>query len=398
MNSMSRLFQVKGMWLVARREINTRVRSKSFVISTVLVLVALAALALAEHLTSGSTAKVGFVGQATGLAPQLQTAASAQGTNVQVSTVTDIADGERQVADGKLDALAFGAPSTLHVTVKDGLPPTLHGVLDELVRQQVLDGQLAGAGLSPALIRSTMDKAHVEVHTLSAADPYRTARLSIGFAVMILLFMSIQLFGQAVAQGVVEEKSSRVVEILLSTLRPWQLMTGKVLGVGIAGLLQILIIVVVTAVGVTSSGLIALPPGSAGIIGWSVLWYLLGFFLFSALLATAASLVSRQEELASVITPVTILLIAPYVIGISQITSNPNSKLVEVLSLIPPFSPILMPARIALDGASAWQIGLALVLTVIALAGILLLGSRIYANAVLRTGARVKLREALSPG
>ncbi|MGH3436404.1 MAG: ABC transporter permease [Sciscionella sp.] len=391
------LHPARAVWLVARREIVTRVRSKSFVISTVLVLVALAAVLLIQGLSTGrSTVKVGLSGQATELSGPLRQATRSLGTTVETSTITDLAAGKRQVADGELDALVSGAADSLRLTVKDSPNLSLRNALDGLVRQQVLNGQLASAGLDPRQVDSTVDGAHVTVTSLHQQDPYRGARLAIGFIVMLLLFMSIQLFGQAVAQGVVEEKSSRVVEILLSTLRPWQLMTGKVIGVGVAGLAQIVIVAVVAGIGATASGAVEMPPASGAIIAWSVLWYVLGFFLFSSMLAAAASLVSRQEELPSVITPVTMLLLIPYIVGVSQIFTNPDSKLVEVLSLIPPFSPILMPTRIALDVAPAWQVGLGLVLTLLALASALWLASRIYANAVLRTGARVRLRDALA--
>lgn len=384
-----------GVWLVAQREINTRVRSKSFVVSTVLVLVALGAIVLIQGLAGSSTVTVGLQGQATGLAQPLRAAAERLGTDVETTVVTDRGTGRHQVDEGDLDALVSGPLGSLQVTVADQLDSTLRSALNGLVRQQVLNAQLASAGLDPTQVQSTVNDAKVRVVTLHGDDPFRGARLAIGFIVMVLLFMSIQLFGQAVAQGVVEEKSSRVVEILLSTLRPWQLMSGKVLGVGVAGLAQIVIIAVVAGVGFATSGVVALPPGSAGIIAWSVLWYLLGFFLFSGLLAAASSLVSRQEDLPGVVTPVTMLLLIPYIIGAMQIFTNPRGQLLTVLSLIPPFSPILMPVRIALGTAAVWQVALGLVLTVLALVAALALAGRIYSHAVLRTGARVTLREAL---
>lgn len=387
----------RAIWLVTRREINARVRSKSFVISTVAVLVVLAGLIGLQSVLANqtSTLRVGMYGQASSLVEPLQTSAKELGKQVAASTVASTEDGWQKIESDQLDALVTGAPGALHVIVKKRIDPGLQGTLDGMVRQQALDAQLAGAGLDVRQVQQTIANAKVDVTTLEAQDPFYAVRIGIGILFVVLLFMSIQLYGQAVAQGVVEEKSSRIVEILLSTVRPWQLMLGKVLGVGLAGLAQIVIIVGVGLIGVTSSGLLTLPPGVGGIMVWGVIWYLLGFFLFASLLAAAASLVSRQEELASVVTPVTMLLLVPYVVGFSQLTSNPDSKLIEVLSMIPPFGPMLMPSRIALDVAPGWQIALSLALTMLALAGAIWLGSRIYANAVLRTGARVRLRDAL---
>lgn len=387
----------RGVWLVARREINARVRSRSFVISTIAVLLVLGGLIGLQALLAGQAGSltVGLYGQASSLVEPLQTSARELGKQVETTTVRSPEDGQRQIQSGRLDALVTGAPGALHVVVKKHIDPGLQTTLDGMVRQQVLNAQLAGAGLDVRQVQQTLGNAKVDVTTLEPQDPFYPVRIGIGILFVVLLFMSIQLYGQAVAQGVVEEKSSRVVEILLSTMRPWQLMLGKVLGVGAAGLAQIVIIVGVAVAGVTASGLLTLPPGTAGIVIWGVIWYLLGFFLFASLLAAAASLVSRQEELASVVTPVTMLLLVPYVVGFSQLTSNPDSKLIEILSMIPPFGPMLMPSRIALEVAPGWEIALSLLLTILALAGAIWLGSRIYANAVLRTGARVKLKDAL---
>lgn len=390
----------RGVWLVTRREITTRVRSRSFLVSTLLVLIVLGALIVGQVVLGGqhNAVKVGLFGQATSLDGDLHTTAAKQGKTVDPIHVPSMDDGRAALERGDIDALVTGPRGALVVTVKKQLDPELQSTLDELVRQQTLNAQLEAAGLNAKQFENTQNSARATVRTLEPQDPFYPARFGIGILFVVLLFMSIQIFGQAVAQGVVEEKSSRVVEILLSTLRPWQLMLGKVLGVGTAGLLQIMVIVGIAVFGVATFGVVSLPPGTAGIIVWGVIWYVLGFFLFASLLAAAASLVSRQEELASAVTPVTMLLLVPYLVGLTQLTRNPDSRIVEILSLIPPFGPILMPSRIALDVAPGWQIALSLVLTLGGLAAAIWLGSRIYANAVLRTGARVKLRDALRAG
>jgi ABC-2 type transport system permease protein len=134
---------------------------------------------------------------------------------------------------------------------------------------------------------------------------------------------------------------------------------------------------------------------AGGALATGVLWYLLGFFLYATIFAAAASLVSRQEELQSVVTPISTVIIIAFVVGINLLIQDPSGTTVTVLSMLPPFAPILMPGRMAIGVAPLWQVLLAVVLALGAVAAITWLGGKIYSNAVLRTGSRVKLREAL---
>ncbi|MGH3777197.1 MAG: ABC transporter permease [Pseudonocardiaceae bacterium] len=203
------------------------------------------------------------------------------------------------------------------------------------------------------------------------------------------------LYGTYVAQGVVEEKSSRVVELLLCTVRPWQLMSGKLIGIGLFGLLQLGLLSGAITAGASITGLLPVPALSS--VLWMLGWFLLGYFLFAGLLAAAGARVSRQEELQSVINPALTLLIVPFVLNVFLFGDDPESTLVTVLSLVPPFSPILMPARIALDVAPLWQIGVSAAVTIVAITAVVAIAGRVYAGAVLRTGSRVKLADALRP-
>jgi ABC-2 type transport system permease protein len=203
---------------------------------------------------------------------------------------------------------------------------------------------------------------------------------------------------QYVAQGVVEEKSSRVVEVLLSTVRPWQLMAGKVIGIGIFVLGLLFALLLAAFITVTATGLMGqigagLNFGSS--LFWAAIWALIGFVTFAVIMAALASLVSRQEEVGSVTTPAILILAVPFVIGVNLLPNDPTNRIAEILSYIPLFSPTLMPLRYALGVASLPQMLLALAISLVALPVFLWLASKIYAGAVLRTGARVNLRDAL---
>ncbi|MEV6244433.1 ABC transporter permease [Lentzea sp. NPDC051838] len=387
----------RAVSLVAKREFVTKVRTRSFLIGTAVIIAVLAGYVVLQSVLFDDQQRsvVGFSGQATQLADPLREKARSFGIDVETRDVTTMADAEQQVRDGSLDALVTGAPPMLKMIVKGSGDEVLTTTLNDVLRQQVLVAQLAETGKTPQQVAESLADVKVAVTALEPVDPQRGQRLAIGLIVAALLYYSLLVYGTMVAQGVVEEKSSRVVEILLATLRPWQLLLGKVIGLGAVGLLQLLVISTVglglsSAFDVVDVGALG---GTALLTG--VLWYLLGFFLYATVFAAAASLVSRQEELQSVLTPISMTIIVAFVAGINLMIGSPSGPTVTVLSLLPPFAPILMPGRMALGVAPAWQVLLAVVLALAAIAAITWLGGKVYANAVLRTGARVKLREAL---
>ncbi|SDO83737.1 ABC transporter permease [Lentzea jiangxiensis] len=387
----------RAVSLVAKREFVTKVRTRSFLIGTAVIIAVLAGYVVLQSVLFDDRQRsvIGLSGQATQLADPLRDKAMSFGIEVETRDVTPAGDAEQQVRDGELDALVTGAPPELKMIVRGSGDEVLTTVLNDVLRQQVLVAQLAEAGITPQQVAQNLANVKVAVTALEPVDPQHGQRLAIGLVVAALLYYSLLVYGTMVAQGVVEEKSSRVVEILLATVRPWQLLLGKVIGLGAVGLLQLLVI---STIGLgLSSAFDVVDAGSLGgaALLTGILWYLLGFFLYATVFAAAASLVSRQEELQSVLTPISMTIIVAFVAGINLMIGSPTGATVTVLSLLPPFAPILMPGRMALGVAPAWQVLLAVVLALAAIAAITWLGGKVYANAVLRTGARVKLREAL---
>ncbi|KAA2262995.1 ABC transporter permease [Solihabitans fulvus] len=383
--------------LVARREFLNKVRSRSFVIGTVVIIAFLAGYVLLQTFLfdKSTTSTVGLTGQATVVAEQLKATAKAAGRTIDIKDVADPAAGEDQVRKGDLDALVTGASGALRVVVKNNLDDTLHSILDTVAQQQVLGGQLAEAGLDPRKVEQNMAQARPKVTMLEPKDEQHGERLAVGLIVAGLLYYSLLVYGMMVAQGVVEEKSSRVVEIMLATIRPWQLLLGKVIGLGAVGLLQLLIIGAGGIGLAVSTNVLDTTSLAGGALAAGVLWYLLGFFLYATIFAAVASLVSRQEDLQSVVTPITMAIVVAFVVGINLMIQDASGTAVTVLSMLPPFAPVLMPGRMALGVAPAWEVLLAVALALASIAAITWFGGRVYRNAVLRTGARVKLREVL---
>ncbi|GAB2703208.1 ABC transporter permease [Kitasatospora kifunensis] len=385
--------------LVARREWSTRIRAKAYRISLAVMVLAVVATSVIFHFvhTGGpSTQKVGLLRQDASLAAPLEAAGTASGQHVVTRTVSDQATGQAQVRDGQLNALVVSGPQGLQVTVNKSLDGTLRGVLGAVARERALDTQIAQLGGDPGQVVKAAGSATVQVSTLQPPKPARTQHLIVGIVAGFLIYLSLMTCGPMIAQGVVEEKSSRVVELLLATLRPWQLMAGKVLGIGLLGLVQV---AVVGGAGVAAgklTGTLSLSlGGSASAVLWAVVWYLAGFALYANLFAASGALVSRQEDLAGVQFPLIMPIMASWIIGISVLPGNPDNGLLAVLSMVPLFAPVLMPMRIALGVTPVWQSLTALLLTLVLAVLLIRFAARIYRNSVLRSGARVGWREAL---
>jgi ABC-2 type transport system permease protein len=387
----------RAVWLVMKRELNTRLRTRSFVVGTGVLLVLLLGYVLFQTSLAGSSDKktVGLTGQAIGIARQLQTEAALSGREISTVVVTDPAEGRQKVEAGDLDALVSGSAAQLTATYKSSLDTELRRVLDQVAQQQVLDGVLSSAQLEPAEVMARVNGTHVQDDALSPEPADQTQRLVVGLVVAFLLYMSIITYGMMVAQGVVEEKSSRVVEILLASVRPWQLLLGKVIGLGLVGLTQLVILAGVGLGAASATGVFTLSGFATGAVLWGLLWYLLGFLLYATIYGALGSLVSRQEDTQSVVGPLNIILVVGFIAGFNLLVQNPAGSATKIVSLIPLLSPILMPARISTGAAAGWEIGLSLTLTVALVALLTWVGGKIYGNSVLRIGSRIKLTEAL---
>jgi len=384
--------------LIARREFLARVRGRAFLVSTVVILVVLVGYAFFVGSLGGSadpgTSTIAVAPETQAITPALRTAADDQGRIVTVVPVADAAAGRALVAAGDADAALSGAPTHPRVDVETSLGAATGSVVSVATTLTAQAEVAAARGVDPAALDAAITAAEPVVVAAHPEDPAEGLRIGLGAVGAFLLYFSIQTYGAFVAQGVVEEKASRVVELVLATVRPWQLLLGKVLGLGAVGLLQLVVLGAAGLAVAGSAGLLVSGAGLAGTLVSVVVWYLLGFAMYATIYAALGSLVSRQEDTQSVLTPVSIVVLVGWIAGFNLLLSSPRSPALVVLSLIPPWTPLVMPARIALGGVPVWQVALAFALTLAFTAGVLVLGGRIYARSVLRTGARVSLREA----
>ncbi|GAA5154969.1 MULTISPECIES: ABC transporter permease [Amycolatopsis] len=390
-----------GTWgaigLVAHREITTRLRSKAYLISTAALILVLVAFTVVLKLIGGTTSDhtIGYTAPNASLAAPLQVSAQAIGQHVTTRPV-DEAQGREAVRDGSLDALLVGDGTRVRVVVQEDLNSDLRTALNVLASRLALDQQITRLGGDPAQVNAAVASASVDVEPLSPPRQYDPQQLVLGIIAGVLVYVSLMINGQLVAQGVVEEKTSRVVELLLATIRPWQLMAGKVLGIGAVGLLQVLAIAAAGLAAGLATGVLTLAvSAAAGTVVWLVVWYLLGFLMYSIVFAGLGALVSRQEEVGGAVTPALLFVVAGYVVGVSVLPADPGNRLVEILSVLPFFAPTLMPMRLGLGGVPVWEAALSVLLVAALIPVLVWFAGRIYRNAVLRTGAKVRLREAL---
>jgi ABC-2 type transport system permease protein len=221
------------------------------------------------------------------------------------------------------------------------------------------------------------------------------------YAMMFLIYFTVVFYGMNVARSVVEEKTSRIFEVLLSTVRPQALMAGKLLGVGAAGLTQMAIWFLLVSTIVGTSGGASLGPGGLAAFGihpqqlfFLAAYFLLGFFFYSAIAAAVGASVSSEQE----IQQFSIVIVAPLTVGmvlISYIVGNPTALPVVLLSLFPPCAPIVMFLRMSSQMPPAWQIALSMVLMLLSIWAAIWVASRIYRVGILMYGKRATLPEIL---
>ncbi|HKV37963.1 MAG TPA: ABC transporter permease [Blastocatellia bacterium] len=220
----------------------------------------------------------------------------------------------------------------------------------------------------------------------------------VAFVMLFFIYMTVLLYGISTMRGVVEEKQSRIVEVIVSSVKPFQMMLGKLVGIGLVGLTQYLIwagaalALSLFGASVMSPKGFHMPELPAGVLVCFVTFFLLGYFLFGTLYAMVGSMVSSEEDSQQLTMPITMLIVVPSMIFF-MVARDPNSTLSVVLSMVPFFSPTLMMLRIELAMPPLWQILASMALMGVTILGALWLAGRIYRVGILMYGKRPNLAE-----
>ena len=381
--------------LVARREFTERIRDRGFLISVgVMIAILLASVAIPAAISGGSDRyDVAFLGpQRDDLAVTAERTATLLDVDIRVERVADRAAADKALEDGDLDVVVDDG----RIVVDRELDDSLAAVLQSSWATVERDGRLAAQGIDPGAVNQASAVQPMPKTTLDPDADDRDARLGVAFVGVLLLYGLLMVFCMWVANGVVEEKSSRIVEILLATVSARALLTGKILGIGLLGLLQMLLTAVVGMGAASAMGTVDLTGDMVYPVVLVLAWFVVGYAIYACMFAAAAARVSRQEDLQNVIGPMTTLLVASFLIAVFLGRSGGTAA--HVLSYVPPFSAMLQPMLTAGGDLSITQNLAALAIALLVLVGLVRFAARIYENAVLRMGGKVGFRESLGGG
>jgi len=423
------------IWIVLKNEFLRRVKSKWFIITTLLGPVALVGFFVvigfvaASSMTEGSH-NIAVIDETGQLAQALYGEEDAQYhfadpgavplDSVRSAVLGGVYDGYIVLPAALLD----GEGGVSYYSLKGGGISVFQDRLQQIVRQVVEKQRLAGRDVPPEVLEIL--KARVPVRmiklTKTGEDAGNTgAYAAIGFVMGFLIYIAMLVYGSVVMQGVIEEKLSRVVEVVVSSVRPFQLLMGKVLGIGAMGLVQMTVWALLIMAGTVFSGTIlsfflkpetlnlpvnasqdellaaanfTVPQLSPDVFIWFVLFFLIGYLLYASLFAAVGSAVEQQQDAQGLLLPVMMPIILS-IMFIQPVIEAPNSTLALALSMIPFFSPIPMVVRVAVTDVPFWQVSLSFLLLFGSFLGAMWLSARIYRVGILMYGKKPKLKELI---
>jgi ABC-2 type transport system permease protein len=384
----------REIWEVARRELVERWRSRAMRVSSAILLVLVVFGAVAATLSDKGrpTDEFGLVGaRAVALAPALRLADRAEDRTARVHRLRNRAAAERAVRGGDVDVAIVDG----RLVVKESRSGAAVGVAQRAMAAQDAQARLQAAGLTQQQTLEALAPRPQRVQVLDPGARDRDRDEGMLWIGMLILFAALIIYGQAVASSVAEEKSSRVIELLLTSLAPRRLLAGKVLGVGTLGVAQIAVVCAAGLVSAQLAGGEGLPPSAPETVALVVGWFVLGFAFYSVAYAALGALVSRQEDLEATTAPVNVLLIGAY-FGALEAIQNPDGTWAQIAAFLPPLSPMTVPTRVVLGDMGAIGLLAAVAIELLATFVLIRVAAGIYERSLLRIGAPISLRSALA--
>ena len=415
-------------WVVIRREFLTRVRTKCFVVATVLGPVLMATMILLPMLmaTSGGGERTiavldatgtGFGDRLTQILNEPTVPVTANRIEVAVADLEVVAESlARVVGEKEIDGFLVLTSETISAGVGEyrGANATSQidmEVLQRVLRESVLAERLRLVGVDPALVAQAQTRSGA-LRTVTIRDGQATeqsggATFALAYLMWFLLYMAILLYGVQVLGAVVEEKSTRIVEVLISSLRPFELLAGKVIGVGAVGLFQLLIWAVAARLLLTQrerlfelagvdqsvASAFTMPEVSVSTIVVFLVYFVLGFFLYAAVFAAVAAMSNTEAEARQAQAPVTMLYAIPAIVSLMAMMTEPDGGLFVALTMIPLSSPIAMPGRWVVSDVPMSELFLSVALLVLSLGLVTWVAGRIFRIGILMHGKRPSPKE-----
>ncbi|HNW60107.1 MAG TPA: ABC transporter permease [bacterium] len=418
-------------WVLIKREFFSRVKTKGFLIGTlalpVFVFVIMGVQIAMQSLGTKEKKNLALIDLTGRIAPSfiaymdssyqdarktpLYTFTNVQAAPESLSTLKSRLS--RQVQDEEINGLII-LPAEIfesgqfELHAKNISNMEFNANLERALSRVVSDLRLAQSGIDQVLVRKLTRGVDLKTFKVSEAGTKEESGMiafGISYVMMFILYMALLFYGQFVMRGVYEDKSTRVMEVVLSSARADQIMAGKIVGIGGAGLLQFLIwalvIALVSSYGMVmmtlfapGAGQLPIPAISLSVYFFFFLYFILGYFIYATLYATLGSMVNDEADAQSLQWPVTFLIILGFLF-MFFVLNNPNSTMAVLLSLIPFFSPLLMFLRISVGAAPWWQVLMSVVLMILTIIGLIWVTGRIFRVGILMYGKKPNLPEVL---
>ncbi|RZU42536.1 ABC transporter permease [Edaphobacter modestus] len=404
-----------NVWLIAKREYLERVRTKAFLISTLMIPLLMGGGIVGSIIASSKTKSTSHI---TIVSPDQQLATDLQkelehGKDSEM-TVDVISPGnsatkaslDSMLADKQIDGYLWITPASdpnarpsFAYTPRSTADISTKSTITSALRTVLMRERLSHDGLVARDVDSLMEPVKVDT-TQAGKNADTTSSFVAIYVLFFLMYMVILLYGMNVARSIIEEKTSRVFEVLLATIKPEEMMAGKVIGVGSVGLTQVAVWLL-TAILLTSGSWIgAIAGGNAHVslsamqIIFFVVYFLLGYLLYSSIAAALGAMVNSEQELQQ-LNMILVMPLAGCMFALAPVISNPSGPIARIISLIPFCTPLIMYLRISLATPPAWEIALSIVLMIVTIYAILWVASRIYRVGILMYGKRPSLPEIM---
>ena len=397
-----------NIWMIAKREYTERIKTKGFLIATILIPLLMGGglfgvATLAEK--SKTTAHIAVVGTQpqleADLKRELENGKNSKMTVDVLSASTEHAVLDREMANKLLDgylvivpAAVQGQRPTFDFTPRSTADLATSSAIEQALHRVLTREYLADKGVSETETAALL--APVTLNVLGKNGAHGNSRTSflVAYVLFFLMYMVVLLYGMNVARSIIEEKTSRVFEVLLATIKPDELLAGKILGVGAVGLTQVAIWMVAAGLiaarlGATSGVQISMPQ-----VVFFIVYFALGYALYSAVAAALGAMTNSEQELQQL----NMFLMMPLffsMLMLMPVVTNPNSLMSRIVSQIPFCAPLLMDLRISISMPQPWEIALSIGLILITIYAVLWVSSRIYRVGILMYGKKPNLPEIL---
>jgi ABC-2 type transport system permease protein len=397
-----------NIWLIAKREYTERIRTKAFLIATIMIPVLMgggifgvATMASKSKTTSHIAVLASRPQPAGDLKQELESGKDSKMTVDLLPASTPHAVLDEEMDDKQLDgylvivpATVEGQRATFDFNPRSAADIATITAIQEALHTVLTREYLAAKGVSGAEISALMEPATVNIIERNGKHGDSKTSFYVAYVLFLLMYMVVLLYGMNVARSIIEEKTSRVFEVLLATIKPDELLAGKILGVGAVGLTQV-------GIWMIAAGLLAARMGVASGVSLSVpqavffvVYFALGYALYSSVAAALGAMTNSEQELQQL----NMFMMIPLffsMLMLQPIVTNPNSMLSRIVSQIPFCAPLLMDLRISISMPQPWEIALSIVLILVTIYAVLWISSRIYRVGILMYGKKPNLPEIL---